>query len=198
MIRDLKFHESKLLKKTNFFEWKSENNLHEIKVVRRYHLQDREDYTRYNKLCGVVTKMVNKLKQLKQDDLFRIKMTEQLLEKLYNLGLTNNKNGLQQCEKLGVFSFCRRRLATVLQRLKYTETIKEAVTFIEQGHIRIGTEVVTDPSLLVTRNMEDHIAWVDTSAIRKKIMKYHDKLDDYDMLESVSYTHLTLPTIYSV
>ena len=47
-MRKLKFHEKKLLKKTDFLDWKKEHNGHEIKVVRRYHLQDREDYTRYN------------------------------------------------------------------------------------------------------------------------------------------------------
>jgi len=46
-MRNLKHHEQKLLKKVNFYEWKNENNIHEIKVVRRYHLQDREDYTRW-------------------------------------------------------------------------------------------------------------------------------------------------------
>ena len=57
-----------------------------------------------------------------------------------------------------------------MQRLKFTETIKEAVIFIEQGHVKIGTEVVTDPALLVTRNLEDHLTWVDTSKIKKKIL----------------------------
>jgi hypothetical protein len=27
-----------------FFQWKQDANLREIKVMRRYHLQDREDY----------------------------------------------------------------------------------------------------------------------------------------------------------
>lgn len=30
MIRKLKFHEQKLLKKVNFLDWKNERNLHEI------------------------------------------------------------------------------------------------------------------------------------------------------------------------
>jgi U3 small nucleolar ribonucleoprotein protein IMP3 len=46
-MRKLKFHEEKLLKKVDFYNWKNENNVHEIKTVRRYHLEDREDYTRY-------------------------------------------------------------------------------------------------------------------------------------------------------
>jgi len=71
----------------------------------------------------------------------------------------------------------------VLKSLKFAETVKEAITFIEQGHVRVGTDVVTDPALLVTRQMEDYITWVDSSKIKKKIMKYNEKLDDYDLLE---------------
>ena len=91
----------------------------------------------------------------------------------------------------------RRRLPVVLKQLKFAESVKEAVTFIEQGRnyfyinrnfkiildIRVGTDVVNDPALLVTRPMEDYITWVDSSKIKKKIMKYNDKLDDYDLLE---------------
>lgn len=132
-MRKLKFHEQKLLKKVDFFDWKNEKNLHEIKVLRRYHIQDREDYTRYNKICGLVTSLVSKLKILPSDDNFRMQITEQLLEKLYNLGLINSKQSLEVCEKLPVSSFCRRRLPIILQELKFAETNKEAITFIEQG-----------------------------------------------------------------
>jgi len=61
-------------------------------------------------------------------------------------------------------------------RLKMAETVKEAVTFVEQGHIRVGPEVVTDPAFLVTRSMEDFVTWVDTSKIKRKILKYNDKV----------------------
>lgn len=132
-MRKLKFHEQKLLKKVDFFDWKNEKNLHEIKVLRRYHIQDREDYTRYNKICGLVTSLVSKLKILPSDDNFRMQITEQLLEKLYNLGLINSKQSLEVCEKLPVSAFCRRRLPIILQELKFAETNKEAITFIEQG-----------------------------------------------------------------
>jgi len=64
-----------------------------------------------------------------------------------------------------------------------TETLKEAVTFVEQGHIRVGPDTVTDPAYLVTRSMEDFVTWVDTSRIRRKVLAYNDKLDDYDLLQ---------------
>ena len=67
-------------------------------------------------------------------------------------------------------------------RLKMAETVKEAVTFVEQGHIRVGPEVVTDPAFLVTRSMEDFVTWVDGSKIKRNILRYREKLDDFDLL----------------
>lgn len=107
--------------------------------MHRYHLQNREDYSHYNKICGYVTSLISKIKQLPPDDTFRIKATEQLLEKLYNMGIISNRENIQVAEKVAVSAFCRRRLAVMLCSLKFAETMREAVTFIEQGHIRIGT-----------------------------------------------------------
>lgn len=63
--------------------------------MHRYHLQDRQDYTHYNKIAGLVTALVHKLKQLPPDDAFRIKATEQLLLKLYNMGLISKKDDIE-------------------------------------------------------------------------------------------------------
>ena len=79
-------------------------------------------------------------------------------------------------------ALCRRRLPVVLVRLKFAETMREAVTLVEQGHIRVGPDTVMDPTYLVTRSLEDYVTWVDTSKIKRHVMKYQDKLDDYDLL----------------
>ena len=63
------------------------------------------------------------------------------------------------------------------------ETVKEAVMFIEQGHVRVGVETITDPAFHVNRNMEDHVTWVKQSSIRKKIMKYNNEFDDIELIE---------------
>lgn len=42
-MRTLKFHEKKLLKKVDFLDWKNEDNLREIKLLRRYYVQNRDD-----------------------------------------------------------------------------------------------------------------------------------------------------------
>nr|KJB53742.1 hypothetical protein B456_009G003100 [Gossypium raimondii] len=130
----------------------------------------------------MVQKLVNILKQMDPRDPFRIEMTDLLLEKLYNMGVIPTRKSLALCDRLSVSSFCRRRLSTVLVHLKFAEHLKEAVTYVEQGHIRVGPETVTDPAFLVTRNMEDFITWVDTSKIRRKVLEYNEKLDDYDAM----------------
>ena len=150
--------------------------------MRRYHIQDRDDYKKYNKIVGMVTRLTNVLKQLDASDPVRISLTEQLLEKLDSMGVILTKKSLAQTEKLAASAFCRRRLSVVMMRMKMAETLKEACTFIEQGHVRVGTETVTNPAFHVTKNMEDFVTWVDTSKIKKKVLAYNDLLDDFDLL----------------
>jgi U3 small nucleolar ribonucleoprotein protein IMP3 len=52
-----------------------------LQVMRRYHIQDRDDYRKYNKICGMVTQLTNVLKQLDPQDKMRIELTEQMLTK---------------------------------------------------------------------------------------------------------------------
>ena len=111
-MRQLKFHEQKLLKKVNFLQWKNEHNQRElqvrlashdgsfplflasashctceglapilVQVMRRYHIQNRDDYKKYNKVCGIITKLVSVIKRLDARDPARIELTEQVLDK---------------------------------------------------------------------------------------------------------------------
>ena len=109
---------------------------------------------RYNKIAGLVTSLVVKLKALPPDNAFRIRSTEALLTKLYNMGLVPVASSLAAAERIAASAFCRRRLPVVMVRLKFAETLREAVAFVEQGHIRVGPEVVTDPAYLVSRTFE--------------------------------------------
>lgn len=181
-LRKLQYHEQKLLKKVDFLQWKSDDNIRVVAILRRYHIQRREDYIAYNKIVGHIQSLVNKLKQLPQDDIHRIKITDQLINKLFNIGLINSKTTLEECSKVNVSSICRRRLSVVLVRIKMCENIKQACQYIEQGHIRVGPYTVTEPAFIVTRSMEDHITWVQGSKIQRTIQKYNDALDDFTLL----------------
>jgi len=181
-MRQLKHHEQKLLRKVSLYSWKGEDNIRVAKILRRYHIQNREDYVAYVKICGMVTQLSAKLKLLKADDAFRIAMTDQLLDKLNNMGIITTTKSLQKAEDISASSICRRRLPVVMVRMKMAQTMKAAVTFVEQGQVRIGPDVVTDPAYLVTRSMEDFVTWVDSSKIRRAVHKYNDKLDDFDLI----------------
>lgn len=181
MVRKLKYHEQKLLKKVDFISWEVDNNLHEIKILRRYRIQKREDYTKYNKLAREVRELGNKIKEVEADHPFRIEQSAMLLEKLYMMGLISSKCDLSLTQKVSASSFCRRRLPVVMVRSKMSQSLKMATQFIEQGHVRVGIEVVKDPAFLVTRNMEDFVTWVDASAIKKHVLEYNNIRDDFDM-----------------
>jgi U3 small nucleolar ribonucleoprotein protein IMP3 len=130
----------------------------------------------------MVSQLAAKLKTLPADDTFRIAMTEQLLTKLSNIGAITTDSSLKKAEDISASSLCRRRLPVIMVRLKMAETLRTAVTFIEQGQVRVGPHVVTDPSFLVSKSMEDYVTWVDSSKINRTVKKYNDKLDDFDLL----------------
>ena len=181
-MRGLKYHEQKLLKRVNFLEYKRDTNIRELEVLRRYHITDRMDYQRYNRLVGKMASFASKVMELEYDDPLRVRMTELVLEKCYAMGLIPVKKNLKQVQKLTVSAFCRRRLPVVMTRLKFSETVKQAVTLIEQGHVRVGPNTVTDPAFVVTRDMEDLLTWVDASKIRRHVKKYNDDLDDFELM----------------
>ena len=67
------------------------------------------------------------------------------------MGLIPTKWSLELVEQVTASAFCRRRLPVVMVRSKMADSIKLATQFVEQGHVRVGPEVVKDPAFLVTR-----------------------------------------------
>lgn len=182
----MKHHEQRLLRKVDFTTYKSDNNHRDAAVVRRYCISKPSDYTTYNKIAGSLRHLAYRLTHLEPSDPFRLKHENLLLEKLYDIGIIGTGGGgkgkLSDVEhKTTVSAFARRRLPVVMTRLRMADTVSAAVKFVEQGHVRVGTEVVTDPAFLVTRSVEDFVTWVDSSKIKRSIMKYRDRLDDFEL-----------------
>ena len=127
-----------------------------------------------------------------------------LLNKLYDIGVLSSAAAaggkLSDVEtKVTVSAFCRRRLAVVMcANLKMSESVSAAVKFVEQGHVRVGPDTVTDPAFLVTRHMEDFVTWVDTSKLKRTVMAYNDEVCisfmfsmSYRMIECVFSSSMT-------
>jgi U3 small nucleolar ribonucleoprotein protein IMP3 len=99
------------------------------------------------------------------------------------MGILSTTSKLSAVENsVTVSAFARRRLPVVMTRLRMAETVQAATKIIEQGHVRVGTETISDPAFLVTKTMEDFVTWVDGSKIKRNILKYREKLDDFDLL----------------
>lgn len=206
MVRKLKHHEQKLLRKVDFTTYAGDNNHRDAAIIRRYAIQKPADYAKYNKICGVRTldtsslfeniltlffrmqslrQLAHKLAALPPDDPVRLSHEKLLLDKLNNMGILplSATATLSSVEKsVTVSAFARRRLPVVMTRLHMAETVQAAIKMIEQGHVRVGTETITDTAFLVTRGMEDFVTWVDSSKIKRNILKYRDQLDDFDLM----------------
>ncbi|RYP43391.1 hypothetical protein DL770_011696 [Monosporascus sp. CRB-9-2] len=195
MTRKLKHHEQKLLRKVDFITWKQDNDHRDAAVRRRYmiqkpevavalwHIQAQERTGQEAHREQSLRQLAHRLSLLPPDNPVRRKTEKLLLDKLYDMGILSSASKLSSVENnVTVSAFARRRLPVVMTRLRMAEHLKAAVTMIEQGHVRVGTEVITDPAFLVTRSMEDFVTWVPGSKIKRNIMKYRDKLDDFELL----------------
>ncbi len=85
-----------------------------------------------------------------------------MLEKLFDMGILgtggSGKGKLSDIEhKVTVSAFCRRRLGVLMTKLRMAQNLEHAAGLIEQQHVRVGTELVTDPAFLVTRYVGGHI-----------------------------------------
>lgn len=67
------------------------------------------------------------------------------------MGLIARKSGLDLVQNISASSFCRRRLPVIMVQNKMVESIVTATQFIEQGHVRVGIELIKDPAFVVTR-----------------------------------------------
>ncbi|XP_075252550.1 U3 small nucleolar ribonucleoprotein IMP3-like [Convolutriloba macropyga] len=182
-MRQLKHHEQKLLKKVDFINWEIDNNEHILKIMRRYNLRKREEYIAYKQLVAEVRKLAEKLKELDTNDKFRNVNVIRLVQKLYLMGAIPSDRSFAAVDKLTVSSFCRRRLPVVMTKLKMAQDVQVATQMIEHGHVKVGTELVTDPAFLVTRRSEDLVMWTENSKYKRHIATYNEQVDDFDLMD---------------
>lgn len=140
MVRKLKYHERKLLKKVDFIHWPDiDNSLHENKIMRRYCVEKREHYTLYNKLSREVSvgdvkiglakkkirEMAKRIRDLEDKNPNKLVLARKLLGKLYDMGLIPTADTLERCDKVTASSFCRRRLPVVVYKSQMAPTVLE-------------------------------------------------------------------------
>ncbi|CAI4225370.1 unnamed protein product [Auanema sp. JU1783] len=181
MVRKLKLHEQKLLRKTDFVQWEVDQFGKQNDMLRRFHIQKREQYSMYNKLASEARAIAEQLKELPLNDPFRNKCVKAMLSKFYAVGLIPTADSAERLGKVSGASFARRRLPVVMKNSGMVDSIKTASDFVEQGHVRVGHKLITDPAFVVTRAQEDAITWTNASKIRQHVAEYNNNRDDYEL-----------------
>jgi small subunit ribosomal protein S9e len=106
-----------------------------------------------------------------------------LLNRMFKFGLLNKQteNGLDYILGLTVNKFFDRRLQTVVQSLKMSQSIHQARTKIHDRHVAVNNQLVTAPSFLVTVASENaiqyHIAssWANPTTNPSRKAKFNKK-----------------------
>lgn len=121
---------NRLLRKVDFYTYKSDGGHREHAIQQRYYLQSSLDYKKYNQLCGMLRRLAHRLSQLDPDsDPVRKKLESEVLDKLWRMGILKQSReqgaGLSRVEReVTVSAFCRRRLAVLMARSGMVETVK--------------------------------------------------------------------------
>lgn len=85
------------------------------------------------------------------------KESEQLLNRLYRLGMLHEDANLDDILSMSVEDILDRRLQTLAERHGYANTIKQARQMITHGHIVINGKKVDSPGYITPKNEERSI-----------------------------------------
>lgn len=177
-MRNLKYHEKKLLKKVNLDEW---NSKREQLVTTKYLLHDRDTYIVYNRIVGKIRRLTESLARMDYTNVVKGHIIKKLINLLNDLGILNSKR-LSDCLKITVSDFCKRRLPIVIAHKKMVENYKDADKFVQHGHFKIGPNIVKNTELLVTKHNAEYIKWADKSKIKKKLDEQCGEIDDFNFV----------------
>lgn len=96
------------------------------------------------------------------------KEKELLLNKLSKLNILQEKSKLDDVLSLSVKDILERRLQTLVFRQNLARSVKQARQFIIHGHIQINGIKTNVPSLLVDKNQETTITFIQNSKLNDK------------------------------
>jgi U3 small nucleolar ribonucleoprotein protein IMP3 len=132
------------------------------------------------RLVGLIRQLMGQLRYLPPDSKIRMQITQQLVDKLFDMGLIQEKLGLAEVDKIGVEAFCKRRLPTVMRDAKMASNCRLAAEMVEHGHVRVGTAQVRDPAFLVPRSLADFVTWMPGSKIKTHVDTFNAERDDFE------------------
>ena len=133
-------------------------------IFKEYSLKNKKELWKQQSLLRKYTKQAKRLTNLETEQAKKEK--EQLINKLYKLGLLNKTSTIDDVLSLTLKDILERRLQTILFRKNITKSIKQARQFITHNHILVNSKRITSPSHIVSRDEEDKITFNPKSSLK--------------------------------
>lgn len=138
--------------------WDKERIEREADLINEYGLHSKKEVWKTETTLRDFRREARKLMAASGDQ--AEKESEQLLDKLQNLGLLEEDSRLVDILRLDIEDVLSRRLQTVIASKGLAKSIEQARQRIIHGHIAIGGRKVTEPGYLVSveeeKNMDFH------------------------------------------
>jgi len=128
----------------------------ELRLVGKYGLKNKRELRRFATELKRIRDVARASFGMPEEK--RKKIINQLINKLYRIGVLDKEATVDDILKLTVEDLLRRRLQTIVYEKGLAKTIYQARQLIVHGHIVIGDRVVDRPNKIVTRDEEDKVA----------------------------------------
>ncbi|MBX0323612.1 30S ribosomal protein S4 [Halomicroarcula sp. F13] len=155
---------------TKFYEtpnhpFQGERIADESNLLGRYGLKNKEELWRaQSELRGYRREARKLLGQTVETD-----EADEFLARLKRYGILSEQDTLDDVLSLDVTDVLERRLQTVVYRKGYANTPEQARQFIVHGHIVLGGQRVTRPSMKVEVAVEDTVGFDENSSLADEL-----------------------------
>ena len=161
--------------------WQAERLEAEKIILADYSLKNKKEIWRMQSVLKGFTNQAKKLSNIKTEQAKKEK--EQLMNKLFKLGLIKKNADVDDVLGLTIKDIMSRRLQTLVYKMKMANTPKQARQFIVHGHVFLGDKKINVPSYLVPIDEESRIKFKDGSNLIGKfgvelLEKAHAKTDE--------------------
>jgi small subunit ribosomal protein S4 len=132
--------------------WNEERINREDELIEEFGLKNKREVYKAQSMLRDRRRQARKLATI-DDDSQRV----EFLERVNDLGLIREDDGLESVLSLNVTDILNRRLQTAVERKGFSDTVREARQLVVHGHIYIDGQRVTEPGYLLTQEEEKQV-----------------------------------------
>ncbi|MGM5487559.1 MAG: 30S ribosomal protein S4 [Nanobdellota archaeon] len=144
--------------------WQKQRLEEEAAHIKGYGLKNKKEVWKAKAKLRHFANLAKKL--VRESDKESIKESEQLVQKLYKMGLLSENGTINDILSLSEKDIFERRLQTVVVRKGLAKTLKQARQFITHGHITVNEKSMRVPSYLV--RIDEDVGFADRSSLKSE------------------------------